>query len=253
MKKLYTFEINKETEVETQVESKNEAGETVIVKKKEKQSVPHKFFLARPSRNLIDQCSLYNSAEVSKGLKAGLLSIYSLDKRYREEGVFTDKDNDKYKELCASLIKLLDELQVIVKVEEKDRAEDQKSRFTKINEEISAIQIQLKEFESIKNNLYNHSAEYRARNLTITWWILHLSYKEENGKESPFFSGNTLDEKLKFYDDLQEQNDPFIKQVTERFLYAVSFWVLNNADKPEDFADLEKMMDKDKIVDATAT
>ncbi|MEK6879170.1 MAG: hypothetical protein AABY22_06150 [Nanoarchaeota archaeon] len=248
MRRLYQFILHKEQEIEQQTESKNDAGETVITKRKEKQLTPHNFFLARPSRNLVDQCSLYNSAEVSKGLKAGLLSIYSLDRRYREEVVFTDKDNEKYKNLCESLLKLLDELQIIVKIEEKDRTEDQKSQFIKINKEISVIQNQLREFESVKNNLYNHSAEYRARNLAITWWILHLSYKEENGKESLFFSGNTLDEKLKYYDDLLDQNDPFIKQVIERFLYAVSFWVLNNADKPEDFAGLENMIEKDKVL-----
>ena len=244
MKKLYQFEISKETEVETQVESKNEAGETVIVKKKEKQLLPNKFFIAKPSRNLIDQCSLYNSAEVSKGLKAGLLSVYSLDKKYREEGVFTEEDNTKYKALYGSILELLNESQVIVKLKEEERSDQQKERLKKITEEITALQAKLSEYESIKNNLYNHSAEYRARNMSIVWWLLHLSYKEEGGKEIQYFPGNTLEEKLKSYDELLDLGDPFIKQVTDKFMYAVSFWMLNNAEKQEDFANLDDLIEK---------
>lgn len=244
MRKLYSFEINKEMEVETQVESKNEAGETVIVKKKEKQLVPHKFFIIKPSRNIIDQCSLYNSAEVSKGLKAGLLSVYSLDKKYREEGVFTEEDNNQYKVLYSSILELLNETQIIVKLKEEERTEQQKERLVKITVEITELQSKLSAYETIKNNLYNHSAEYRARNMSIVWWLLHLSYKEDGGKEVQYFSGNTLDEKLKSYDELLDLGDPFIKQVTDKLMYAVSFWMLNNAEKQEDFANLDDLIQK---------
>lgn len=246
MKKIYEFTLNKETEVETQIETKNEAGEVVITKKKEKQSVPYKFFVARPTRNLSDQASLYNSAQVSNGLRNNLLSVYSLDKKYREEGVFTDEDNKKYKDLYGELIKYIDELQVINKTLEAERTDEQKSRWTEITEAMTQIRLKLKDYENIKNNLYTHSAEYRARNLTITWWVLNLSYKEENGKESLFFVGNTLEEKLKYYDELTEKDDSFLKEVVEKFMYVVSFWIVNGSDKQEDFIQLEKFMIDEK-------
>lgn len=242
MKKLYTFEIAKETEIETQTESQNEAGETVVVKKKEKQSVPHSFFLMKPSRSMSDQANLYNSVKVSEGLKNGLLSVFSLDKKYRDDGVFTEDDNRKYKELYDSLIKNVEELQELTKTPEENRTEEQKKRWKDIGEEMEATRIKLKDYESVKNNLYTHSAEFRARNLTVMWWILFLSHKEENGKELPFFAGSSLDEKLKSYDELKEKDDAFINKVIERFLYSVSFWVTNGGEKQEDFVELEKML-----------
>ena len=246
MKKIYSFIINQNQEIETQEESKNESGETIITKRKETKSVPKTFFVARPTRSQSDAAQLYNSAQVSDGLRKNLLSVYSLDKKYREEGVFTEEDNKRYKELYDVLIKAIDELQVINKTSETERTEEQKKRWVEITEEMSQTRLKLKDYENLKSNLYTHSAEYRARNMTITWWVLNLSHKEEDGKEVPFFVGKTLDDKFKYYDDLIEKEDVFIKAVIEKFMYVVSFWIVNGSDKPEDFAQLEKFMESDK-------
>ena len=246
MKHLHEFTINKEQEVETELESKNEAGEIVITKRKEKQSVPYKFFIVRPNRNLADSAALYNSVQVNLGLRNNLMSVFQLDKKYREDGVFTDEDNQKFKGLYDSLIKNIDELQKLTGKSEDQRTDDEKARSLAITEEMSQTRLKLNEYENIKNNLYTHSAEYRARNKTITWWLLHLAYKDEGGKEVPFFTGNTLDEKLKFYDELLDKDDTFMKSIIDRFLYTVSFWVINNAEKPEDFIELDKFIEKEK-------
>lgn len=242
MKRIYNFQVDKETEVETQIETTNEAGEVVITKKKEKQSIPQKFFVAKPTRSQSDAAQLYNSIQVSQSLKAGMLSVYSLDRKYREDGVFSDADNKQYKDLYGVLIKYVDELQELNKTLEANRTEEQKTRWTEITNEMEQARSKLRDFENIKNNLYTHSAEYRARNLTITWWVLNLSYKEESGKEVHFFPGNTLDEKLKSYDDLADRDDVFTKDVMEKFMYVVSFWIINGSDKQEDFDQLEKFI-----------
>ena len=82
--------------------------------------------------------------------------------------------------------------------------------------------------------------------MTITWWVLNLSHKEENGKEVPFFTGKTLEDKFKYYDELVDQDDSFTKSVIEKFMYVISFWIVNGSDKPEDFEQLEKFMASDK-------
>lgn len=246
MRKLHSFTINREVEVEQQIESKNDAGETVVTKKKEKQSIPHSFFIARPNRTLSDHASLFQSVEVSKGLKNGLLSIFQLDKKYREDGVFTEEDNKKYKELCDILIKNVEELQKIANKKAEEKTDEDKAKLDSITEEVTQTRLKLREYENIKNNLYAHSAEYRARNMTITWWVLNLAYKEEDGKEIPFFSGNTFDEKIKSYDQLTEREDSFTKEVIDKLMYIVSFWIINNTDKPEDFAELDRFIETEK-------
>ena len=252
MKRIHTFIINKEIEVEQQTESKNEAGEIVITKKKEKQLIPHSFFIARPTRTLADQANLYNSVVVNQGLKSGLLSVFSLDKKYKEDGVFTEEDNKKYKDLCDILIKNVEELQKIAAKKEEEKGEEDKIKLNNVTEEITQARLKLRDYENIRNNLYVHSAEYRARNMTITWWVLHLSYKDEMGKEIPFFIGNTFDDKIKFYDQLIDQEDPFIKQVIDKFMYIVAFWIINNTDKQEDFAELDKFIETEQTKTAAS-
>src|SRR3990167_4126303 len=137
MKHLFNFEVLKEQEVEEQVESLNEKGETVITKKKEIKKVPHKFFLAKPTRTLSDQASLFTSIKVGEGLKAGLCSIYTIDKRYREEGIFTEDDNKKHKELYDDLFSFTEELQKLAITPEADRTDEQKTKISELNGKIT--------------------------------------------------------------------------------------------------------------------
>ena len=188
MKRLYSFTINQEKEVEKEIESKNENNEIVVTKRKEKQVVPYNFFIAKPTRSLGDNANLYNSTMVSDGLRKGLLSIFQLDKKYREDGVFTEDDNKKYKELCDLLIKSVEELQKINVKPETERTDEEKTKWKEITDAMQEHRLKLKEYENIKSNLYSHSAEYRARNMTINWWMLNLSYKEDGGKEVLFLA-----------------------------------------------------------------
>ena len=245
MKKLTSFTVYREEEVEEKVSSTNKKGETVITVKKDKQKVPHKFFLAKPTRSLLDLAQLFNSAEVNRGRKAGLSSIYIIDKEYRDEGgVFTTKDNIEYNKLLDSLLKTTEEHEKLALVPESEHTTEQKARKEELTKEITKTRLQIQDFERIKNGLYVHTAEYRARNLLITWWVLNLAFKDEAGKESPFFGSGTYEDRLKKYDELSEMEDPFISKVLERFLFTVSFWVINAADKTEDFDELDKLIEE---------
>lgn len=246
MKKLVDFTLFKDEIVDEEETTTNDKGETVKITKKVNKRVPHKFFVAKPTRSLSDQANLYNSVMVSDGLRKGLMSVYSMDRKYREEGVFTDDDNKKYKELYDVLFKCTEELQKLAITPEDKRTKKQKEKWAELTAKITETRLQLKDFENIKSNLYTHSAEYRARNLTLTWWVLHLSYKEEDGKEVEFFPGKTLEDRLDYYDDLVEKNDSFINEAIERFMYTISFWFLNGADKAEDFQELDKLIKEEK-------
>lgn len=245
MKTLYSFFINKEEEVEVQTESVNEQGETVVIKKKEKQRVPHRFFIAKPTRSLADSGNIFNSAKVNEGIKAGLSSIYLIDKKYREDGgVFTDKDNADYSKLIDELLKNTEEYEKLALIPESDHAPEQKSLKDELTKTIGKLKLQIQEFERIKNSLYIHTAEYRARNLLITWWVLHLAYKTEGEKDTPFFGSGSYEDRLRVYDELVEKEDSFISQVIERFMYVISFWVINGPEKQEDFKELDKIIEE---------
>lgn len=251
MKKLYQFSFNKDEDVELDITSTNESGETVITKKKETKSVPYNFFIAKPTRSMMDSASLFNSAEVNRGVKAGLSSIYVVERRYKDEGgVFNAEDNSSYAKLINELVSDTQEIEKLAAIPETERFPEHNKQKEELTQRIAKTRISIQEFERVKSNLYVHTAEYRARNLLIVWWVLNLSYKEENGKEIPYFGNGTHEERLKAYDALSEQEDPFITKVLERFLYTISFWVINGPEKQEDFKDLDKLIEESKANEA---
>jgi len=239
MKKLYSFTLDKEATVDEEIVSQNENNETVKTIKKVKKMVPHNFFLAKPTRSLMNEAGLYYGVELSKGIRAGLLTIIQVEKRNENDGgVFSEIQKKKYQELYRELFDLNEKFQRYKLDKENDKtSEDYKNLINKITE----IQSKIQEYENLKMALYDHTAEIRARNMTITWWLLYLAYKEESGKSISFFNGETLEQKFENYDLLNETNDPFIKQIIEKFVYAISFWTMYKSEKQEDFDEMNRL------------
>ena len=60
-----------------------------------------------------------------------------------------------------------------------------------------------------EDSLYEETAENRARNKVILWWMLHLAHAEQEGKDVEFFGSGDLEGKLKIYDEIDEGEDIF--------------------------------------------
>lgn len=49
--------------------------------------------------------------------------------------------------------------------------------------EISELRRELIEIENSQANIFDQTAENRAKNQTIMWWVLKLSHWKEHGRE----------------------------------------------------------------------
>ena len=91
-----------------------------------------------------------------------------------------------------------------------------------------------------EDTLYEETAESRARNKVILWWVLNLAYSEAGGKESGFFGDGDLESKLEKYDSIDEGDDIFDLVVARKFAYYVSFWFVG---RPNTQAEFQEMID----------
>ena len=215
MKRLFTFDVKKET------------GDKETVK----------YFLRKPTRRMFDEAEMFYGIEYSKGVKAGLLTNAQLSTKFADEGETLSKEE---KEEAFKNYVLMGEQQ-------KDLQElDTKKRKTKEDKDkISALKISLVEttrniqkFEQSQQNLFNHTAESRARNRTALWWLFELAYLDD--EEKRFFVSEDFEERLEEYDEMEEKEDESQLQVVKKFLYIVSLWYTGRAEKEEDF---EALMD----------
>ena len=249
MKKLYTFKQYKTEKVKEKETTENENGEKVTVEKELEKKVARDFFIRRPNRRLYDDAELYYAVKLSEGIKAGLLTKALLEKRYENDGgSLSDPEIERYGTLYSEFYENQREL---IDLEDKsEKSENDKKRLDDLKDILSSTRTALTAFEMSQQNLFDQTAEVRARNKTILWWVLNLSYAvAEDGKEYPFFTDGSSEEKLEYYDQLTEEEDEFIEEVIKKFTYLISFWYVSKVDNEEDFREMLKEQDLDANLD----
>ncbi len=242
---LYSFTINKTEEIQTEEKSKNEKGEDTTTVKKEIKETPVTLKIKKPNRRLYDDADLFYGVKLSEGIKAGLLTKTLLAKRYENDGgPMSNPEKEKYAKLYIDLYEKENEVQKIQLNLDKLNEEDKKEKLTQAIVEMSTIKQDLHQFELSQQSLFDQTAEVRARNQTIMWWVLNLSYSGEEGKEEVFFPGDTFDEKLNEYDEIEDRDNAFWGEAIRKFIYFISFWESGQITTEEEFKDAEKVFDR---------
>jgi len=238
-KKIYEFTVSKQEEVD-KTETKIEDGKEITITSKATDSVPRKFFIKKPTRALFEEAELFYAVRLSEGIKAGLLTRSLLSKRYSNDGgALSDQDKGKYAELYVRLFDKQNEFQKLSVVDKNQRSKEEQEYFDNLTAEIINLRTEIQDFEIAQASLFDQTAENRARNKTILWWILNLSYMiDKEQKESQLFGEGGFEEKLALYDNLEESDDAWLKSVVKKFAFYVSFWYMGRASTQEEFEKL---------------
>jgi len=236
---IHTFSINKEKEVENKETSKDKDGEEITVIKKVIKEVPVKFMLKRPTRKLLDRADLFYSVKLSEGIKAGLLTRTLLARRYDDDGgLWSQEDQGTYFEVYDQLVERENEYHKLTLNLAKDLNENKQKETEKVLRQITDLRRKLSQFEEIQQSIFNNTAENRARNQTIMWWVLNLSYREldgDDGKTGLVFEGKTHEERLDSYDVIEEEFDDFTDEMIKKLAFFVSFWYTGKISDSADF------------------
>lgn len=237
MKKLYEFSINKEVEVKETTNEKNEKGEEIQVSKNVKKELPQKYFIKKPNRGLFDEAELFYGVRLSEGVKAGLLTRALLAKRFTNDGgIFSEIDKEQYTSLYLKLFQLQNEFQ---RLSVKEKSKEEELQYNNLIKDIAESREKIQDYEFAQASLFDQTAENRARNKTIMFWVLNLSYKDnDNGAFSPVFGDGTFEDKLKEYDKLEETSDPFFEKLCQKLVLLISFWYMGRASTQEEFEKL---------------
>jgi hypothetical protein len=205
------------------------------------------FIISKPNRRLREEGELFYASETSRFAKAGVLPKAAWNTILSNGGgSISEKEREVYGGL---LIKFRDasfELQSILIKTENERTNLEKKRSDEILVELEEIRKDIQSFEASQIAIFENTAEAKARNRTILWWVLHLANEDINGEIRPLFEGQSFDEKLDKYDFLEEsQENVFLLSVIRRFTYLITLWFLGRINVEEDFADFDKSFIKD--------
>ena len=248
MKTMFEFDIYQEKEIEKVDISTNEKGEEVKVTSKIKTTVPVKLGIKKPTRSLFDEAELFYGVKLSEGIKAGLLTRALLAKRFNNDGgVLSDGEQKEYNELYLEFFNLQSEFQKLSIKEETIRTEEEKTNLKSVVEKMNDARDRLQKYEMAQANLFEQTAENRARNKTIMWWVLQLSLIQgEDKKFKELFTEGSYEEKLRKYDEIEESDMVLEKVALQKLLYLISFWYIGRAASQEEFEKLLGMIQKEE-------
>ena len=246
MKKLHEFTIEKEEEVVEEEVVHEDDGSTTTRSKKIKKFVPQKFFIKKPSHSMMDDASLYYGVELAKAVKAGMLTESMLKKRFEEDGgILSKKEIKHYEDLYGKLRKVVEEVSKIESLTKTTKA--QKSKLEKLEKEKNDVLTDIQEFETQRSSLFNQTAENRARNKLVTWWVVKLAGETKDENDLMLWDTHEEDsENLKKYHEWYEENDSlFDSELKLKFLYYISFWFNSSSNDSESFKEIAKQADEE--------
>jgi len=240
MKTMFEFDIYHEKEIDKVETSINEKGEEVKVTSKVKTTVPVKLAIKKPTRSLFDEAELFYGVRLSEGIKAGLLTRALLAKRFNNDGgVLSDEEQKEYNDLYLEFFNLQTEFQRLSIKEEILRTEEEKKQIQNVIEKMNSSRERLQRYEMAQANLFEQTAENRARNKTIMWWVLQLSLIQDDDKKfKELFQEGNYEDKLKRYDEIEESESGVEKIAIQKLLYLISFWYIGRAASQEEFEKL---------------
>lgn len=233
IKYLYESFVNKVIEDKI-VEKREEGGATIEVTKTIKKLQPVKIAIRKPTRQIYEEAEIFYAKQIAKYIKDGLLPYSLVAKRYANDGGFlNDEEKLRLDALEKEETKLKSEFFALVG----ENSEEKNALLIKINDIITEI-------NKIKNayaNIYENTAETKADNKTVEWWILNLSYIDDNGYKPIFGEGDDV-AKLAAYDEIYEKEDPFINECIKKLNYLIQFWLASKGNTTKiDFASIDKL------------
>jgi hypothetical protein len=244
LKWLHEFEVLKTEKEKITEKDKNAEGEDIEITKTVDKKVSIKFAIRKPNRRMYEDADLFYGIKLSDGIKRGLMTKTLLSKRFiNDGGTMSEAEKDDY---ASAYEELTDSENKIQRLQINLEKLPEKEKSTKLREELKKaleLRYSLQNIENEQSSLFDQTAENRAKNKTILWWVLYLSYMEKGDSFIPVFgeADSTYEEKIEKYDEYEDEDDLFWNESIRKLAYYISFWESGQVESEEDFKSVDNM------------
>ena len=254
LREIYSFTFEKEEKIkktETSKVKNEETGEEeeVSVTKEVVEAIPYRLIMKQPTRRQIEDAELEFSVEMSNCIKRGILTKAMLAKKYSDTGGLLAEEDAKA--LTKMYVRYGEFSQESEKLQIKSvKTEKDTARLKEIAGEIALLRKDIINVETSYSNLFNHTADVRAENKVIQWYILNLTFVQKSDEEetSPLFEGRDFEQKLQTYYELEEEGNDLYDIVGGKVAAFFSFWYYSSgAVSKLDFEKLDKDIEDGSI------
>ena len=246
LKEIYSFRVEDICEVEekTKEKRKNDEGteEEVEITKKVEKKVPFQIVIKEPTRRELEEADMEFSIEMSNCIKKGILTKAMLAKKYSDTGgLLAESDANKLVDLYAELADSEGEYmrRTLQNKNVKRLPKKVRDDIDKLSARVAICRRDIVSLESSYQSLFNHTADTKAQNRIVMWYVTHLSYfkkeNEENSTYEALFEGETFEGKIDSYYNKDETQDSLFQLTSGKLAALLSYWYFSNEPKKEDF------------------
>jgi len=255
LKEIYSFtfekkEKNKLTETKTVKNQDTNEDEEVSITKEIEESVPYRVVMKKPSRRQIEEAELEFSVEMSKCIKNGILTKAMLAKKYSDTGgLLAEEDAKSLTNMYIKYGEMSNEIERL-QISTDSESEKFKNKIGSLAGDIALTRKDIINVETSYANLFNHTADMRAENKVIQWYILNLTYiqKDDQDEIEPLFPGKTFEHKLQVFYDMEEEGDEIYDLIGGKVAALFSFWYYSSGSASSDeLASLNQDIDQGNI------
>lgn len=243
-KSIYTFNVEKvskitEKRTEKYTDENGVEKERVISELVEK-AVPVEILIKMPNRKQIQEAEMIYSIEMSKCIKQGILTKTMLLNKYSDTGgLVNEKDSQELNSNYEKYYNLQVEVANLNLKPESDRTDEDKQLINEKQSDLIEIRKLIVERETSYLNLFNHTADTKAQNKAILWYVLTLSHYKDSTKNHndfvPIFNGKTFEEKEESLYALEDKDDEIYNKTYNKLASIISFWFFTGKIDKEEF------------------
>ena len=170
----------------------------------------------------------------------GLLTRSMLAKQHVDlGGTLNDDEKQRYSQLYVKLYEKQMIVQRLGVLAEEEMTNDQRERLENAISELGVIRKELTDFETVQAAMFEHTADIKARNKTITWYLLQLAQYQVGDDDDaplvPMFAGEEFEDKYTSYQQKDEDEDEIYMKSIDRLSSIATIWYMSGVQKQEDF------------------
>jgi hypothetical protein len=219
-------------------------------KEAKEEKVDHRVFISKPTRRQTEEAELEYSIEISNCLKKGVLTKAMLLKKYDE---LTGGDQHRLKRDMEYLSELyvdyglkFQELEEMKKGKAMKTLEKSKP-YKEATNELIQFRKEIVRIETEYSSLFDFTADKKAANRQILWYLATLTYVGKDGEEewTQLVPGETWeDQKEYMYDQEEDPTNEVFEQAFPKTLAFISLWYHSISPTKTDFDGLNDDMNK---------
>jgi hypothetical protein len=202
-----------------------------VVELEEGKKTTFRIQIKAPTRSMLQESDLFYAINFNKYIKLGLLTAEQVAKRQIDiGGTFTDEQRKNYAKIQAILVEKEEMYYRLMEKKYDELTDDEVERKKSLIEDLANLRTQVAEYEYIRTSVYDQTANAKARNESIMWWVLNLATftKVEEGKEptefAPLFKGEDFATKKLSLEEYEDNEDKLVTQIFSKLAKIITFW-----------------------------